>query len=450
MTISSAFKYNSHAMYRTGGVYETTHQFSLVNQIIQINKNNNFEVRFPNIWQSYKLPLVKEPEIYDNWISNQMQFWQNQLNFAVWCATSGCGVSKLDHLRHKNPMIRSMFRFHTYYQIRRILNELQCPLPSEDSFNVLNNRINKGAFERICSEFGVSSQSDFRQKLDGSQGLGSVRYYSLHGLRSKPTKILERKSDYDSSQHWTVFIPASGKFGAHDQHRYKIEYIEQYFSKDDIGSQYDAIGSFVLDKSDGFTQPGIARINDSIRTYVWAILGAQAQARSSILAGGKAFDAQKQFLSNVEDAINSEIDIPSSIERYQSTLQYARSKVDFVFGLGLYMMPSDMDLFIGTINGFNNLIVIADDDIKNLGQNNINDETTIAQESFESPLDDFDFDQTVDEIDTPSETLSQTLTETETLFEDKKDNQLTHDETKLIITISGIIGGSFLIWYLRS
>ena len=50
------------------------------------------------------------------------------------------------------------------------------------------------------------------------------------------------------------------------------------------GTEYAAVGSFVLDVSDGFTQAGISRINDSIRTFVWAILGAQSQARTSILA----------------------------------------------------------------------------------------------------------------------------------------------------------------------
>ena len=34
---------------------------------------------------------------------------------------------------------------------------------------------------------------------------------------------------------------------------------------------------FIPDKSEGFTQAGVERLNDSIRTYVWAILGAQAQ-----------------------------------------------------------------------------------------------------------------------------------------------------------------------------
>ena len=31
--------------------------------------------------------------------------------------------------------------------------------------------------------------------------------------------------------------------------------------------------TFVLEKSEDFTQAGVVRLNDSIRTYVWAILG---------------------------------------------------------------------------------------------------------------------------------------------------------------------------------
>ena len=186
---------------------------------------------------------------------------------------------------------------------------------------------------------------------------------------------------------------SSNKFGSGPSHVYKIEYIEQTFSNCSHLQKVvflDAIGSFVLDKSSGFTQAGVSRINDSIRTYVWAILGAQSQARSSILGTGKAFDAQKQFLANVEDVINSEVDLPSSIERYQSTLQYARSKVDFVVGLGLYMIPSDIDLYIGTINGYNNLITIATDDLQ-LGHNDtINEEQQIQQNQFDSPPDDFE------------------------------------------------------------
>ena len=149
--MNKIFKFNEDAEYRVGGVYEPTHQFSLVHQMITIKRGKNFDVRFPNIWQSYKLSLVKEAEIYKTWMNNQMQFWQNQLNFAICCATPGCGVSKLDHLKHKDPMIRSVFRCHTYYQIRRILNEMKCPLPTDVSWNALNNGIDMNAFEtNLC------------------------------------------------------------------------------------------------------------------------------------------------------------------------------------------------------------------------------------------------------------------------------------------------------------
>ena len=492
--MNQSFKFNEDAKYRVGGVYEPTHQFSLVHQTITIKPKRSFDVRLPNIWLSYKLPLVKEAEMYDNWIANQMQFWQNQLNFAIWCATTGCGVSKLDHLRNKDPMIRSVFRFHTYYQIRRILSEMECPLPTHRSWNPLNNGIDINAFEQLCAEFKISS-ADFRQKLDPSKGMGAIRYYTVHTtyshhhMRMKKEKVLETGGDYDSSRSdFTVEIPSSGKFGSGPSHVYKIEYIEQNFKNND---PMTSVGSFVLDKSSGFTQAGVARINDSIRTYVWSIVGAQSQARSSILGTGKAFDAQKQFLANVEDVINSEVDLPSSIERYQSTLQYARSKVDFVVGLGLYMIPSDMDLYIGTINGYNNLITIASDDLQ-LGHNDtINEEQQIQQNQFDSPPDDFELvpdDPPLQPINEPmqqedlnnkeelqEESMQQEAMNKEVQLQEdeamnkevqlqedeamnkevqqkavnKTNEKFTHEENKLLLTLFGITLGSVIMWTLR-
>ncbi|MEW8560691.1 MAG: hypothetical protein AB2541_01260 [Candidatus Thiodiazotropha sp.] len=66
-----------------------------------------------------------------------------------------------------------------------------------------------------------------------------------------------------------------------------------FHPKDDMHHNRDNSGAwmtFILDKSEGFTQAGVERLNDSIRTYVWAILGSQAQARSNILNAGTGFD----------------------------------------------------------------------------------------------------------------------------------------------------------------
>ena len=138
-----------------------------------------------------------------------------------------------------------------------------------------------------------------------------------------------------------------------------------FHPKDAMRHNVDISGAwatFVLDKSEGFTQAGVERLNDSIRAYEWAIIGAQAQTRSNTLKTGTGFDAQKQFLANIEDAIASPVDIPSSIARYHKTLQYASTPLDFVFGIGLYLSPSDMTLHPGNVQGYNNEIQIAGSD----------------------------------------------------------------------------------------
>ena len=84
-----------------------------------------------------------------------MRLWQTQLNFAVFCASSACGVSSahLNYTRH--PMIRAVYRFHIYYHVRRVLERLQVPLPQEISFNAADNPYMSSEFLKICENYGV-------------------------------------------------------------------------------------------------------------------------------------------------------------------------------------------------------------------------------------------------------------------------------------------------------
>ena len=100
----------------------------------------------------------------------------------------------------------------------------------------------------------------------------------------------------------------------------------------------------MLDQTKAFTHAGIDRLNDSIRTYVWAILGSQSEQRTPILGSGAAFTAQKQLLANAEAAIEQAGD--TSVVKYQDVLQYALGMLDFVLGEQLYMHPSDMYLVV--------------------------------------------------------------------------------------------------------
>ena len=289
------------------------------------------------------LPYVETDAIVRALNYTPMRFWQNQLNFAVWCATTGYGVSYEGHLSGDFPgFAKSMFMFHVYYQIRRIIFELKAPLPTAQSMNAFDNSFDEKSYEKICAEFNVNKNTDWRQKLDENGGLGIIFNY-ITGTRYQPLKGFS----YDAHQV---------SFTEYNKGKLHIDYISQQHG--------NAWSTFILDKSNGFTRPGIERINASIHIYCWAILDSQSQVKLGIHGVGSAFDALKQFLANTEDAIQCPVDLLRQITRYQNALKYARTKVDYVFGFGLYMAPSNMELLIGTIQGYNNKIILSTHDQK--------------------------------------------------------------------------------------
>lgn len=329
--IPKEFKYNPNASYNPNSKY-TKKNIELVKQTIYVNKDDHFPVTFPDLFQNYQNPTLHTNEPWNTWLHSSFDWWQCQLNFAVWCATAGCGVSYQDHLQNTSGLTKIVYTFHVYYCIARILKELKTPLPTDASFCYYKNPYDKATYQKLCDEFNVSPNTDWRQKLQSSSkcsGLGEfTQYFKPSGKYRQ-----EHRSD-------------GPFFNTNDRIEHTVDISEAWTM-------------FILDKSEGFTKTGIERINESIRMFVWALLGAQSQTRVEILKIGTGFDAQKQFLANVQDAINSPIDLPTQISKYQNVLKYARSKVDYTNGLGLYMSPSDMILQIGTIAGYNNKIVIA-------------------------------------------------------------------------------------------
>ena len=74
---------------------------------------------------------------------------------------------------------------------------------------------------------------------------------------------------------------------------------------------------------------------------------------------GLSWERRPRHARTFSFSIASPVNIPSSIARYQKTLQYASTSLDFVFGLGLYLAPSDMTLHPGNVQCYNKEIVIA-------------------------------------------------------------------------------------------
>ena len=130
---------------------------------------------------------------------------------------------------------------------------------------------------------------------------------------------------------------------------------------DDLGP--DSMTRWIIETSVGFTDIGLLRISESVRAYAFLILSFQASARSSSVGNtASALTAKSTFLNNFENIVNRRVNIQEDIKRYQDTLSYASSKVDYSIGESIYMLPSNMKLKIrlGTV-GYNNKIQVSNE-----------------------------------------------------------------------------------------
>ena len=184
----------------------------------------------------------------------------------------------------------------------------------------------------------------------------------------------------------------------------------------------------------GFTDVGLFRISESVRAYAYLILSSEPSARSGIVDNtASALTAQSTFLNNFEDIVNHRVNIQEDIKRYQETLSYASSKVDYCIGESIYMLPSNMKLKIktGTV-GYNNKILVSNEKFI-LGKN----------EKVEAP---------VMKSHKGSNIVTQTAVthkDSETAVTHKdlvKKPTITHEEEKIALILS--LTGIFAIWYL--
>ena len=219
--------------------------------------------------------------------------------------------------------------------MRRILKRLQVPLPYETSFNAADNPYTESEFLKICENYRVPND---------------------------PMKY------WDEKLYWT--------------YQRSVGWPNNY-----IGP--DSMTRWIIEKSVGFTDVGLLRISESVRAYAYLILSSQASARSSIIGNSaSSLTAQSAFLNNFENVVNRKVDIQEDVKRYQETLSYALSKVDYSVGENHFMLPTNMELRIrsGTV-GYNNKILVSDAKF-NMGKNDeVNSLKTPAIEtnSLETP-----------------------------------------------------------------
>ena len=132
---------------------------ALVQQEIYVTPSDKFKIKFRDIFSDTVICHRSSAESR-RWLAGpNFEYYPQQLNFAFFCATTGCGVSQRilfeDKMRDgKNdltdselnlpPQVRSFFLFHVYFTVRRILFELggvqnSLPLPGDLAFDQTEN-----------------------------------------------------------------------------------------------------------------------------------------------------------------------------------------------------------------------------------------------------------------------------------------------------------------------
>ena len=328
---------------------------NLVEQEIYVTPSEKFKIKFRDIFTDTVITHRSSHESR-RWLAGpNFEYWPQTLNFAFFCATTGCGVSRRilfeDKMRDgKNdltdselkipPQVRSFFWFHVYFTVRRILFELggpqnSLPLPGDTAFSQTENKYDIPSFERICAEFGISPNADFRFTRGDNHGLGSVfEYFSYSGYTKTPFKYPSKETKFEDE-------------GGRASDGNLVPYIENTEAR----NQYEY---FLCPVSHGLTSAGLSRINQSIESFCYAILGSQVDVRSSISGSqGSAIETQRQFLSMVEDAIRNP-DISKSVQRFQFAIQSAKVRLDLAISPGLWLLPSKMVVNTESVVGYNN------------------------------------------------------------------------------------------------
>ena len=190
---------------------------------------------------------------------------------------------------------------------------------------------------------------------------------------------------------------------------------------------------WILEKSVGFTDVGLLKISESVRAYAYLILSSQASARSSVVGNSaSALTAQSAFLNNFENVVNRRVNIQEDIKRYQDTLSYASSKVDYSVGENLFMLPSDMKLKIktGTVR-CNNKILISDCNVS-LGKNNeVN--ASLAKSEEET-------------MTKQMTTIHKVVTKAPQPPAPAEKAIITHEDEKIAFIL--LLAGGFMVWYM--
>ena len=233
-----------------------------------------------------------------------LRYWPTFLNFAIYHSTSSLGISK-EQLHHQDPYIKAIFVFHFYYHLFRIIEIMEVKMPGDEGFNYYDNYYSKKGYHQVVSKYGGGS---------------------------KPLV------------HFQLSLPN----GTH--------------APVDLDTGITSKWQFIADKSGGINRLGLLALDETVCNYFYLVLSSQVNAR----VGFPDLEPIRVFAENFNFIIKQRINTSDTVSRYQKLLSNAITPPDFVVWKGVYMVPSNAGLSIKKQVGFNDMLVKAGEEEKNI------------------------------------------------------------------------------------
>ena len=248
---------------------------------------------------------------------------------AAYVSTYVCGIStKHMEFNDQTPgVITSMVRYHLYYQISRFLRDP----------NKLDRYISKVP--------------------------DSVK-------KHKPTNDVWTKAYHQGSEELLTWLSDQK-----DRHKLRNYRYSKNAKGVVTGIAYEKITGqspksvndykmFVATKTDGLTKLGQKLLQQSVESYIYAVLGAQASLRFPIVGeGAKSLQTQDKFRAIVKETI-AQSDVSVTITNMRTAIQNTNVVLNMAISPGMILIPSDLILQKIKIPGYNNVLTLATEKMK--------------------------------------------------------------------------------------
>ena len=265
---------------------------------------------------------------------------------AAYVSTYVCGIStKHMEFNDQTPgIVTSMVRYHLYYQMNRFLTypSKLSRLPNSVKRHKPTNDVWTKAYHQGSEELltWLSEQKD-RDKLR------NYRY-------SKNSKGFVTGITYEK------ITGQSPK----DVNDYKM---------------------FIATTTDGLTKIGQKLLQQSVESYVYAVLGAQASLRFPIVGeGAKSLQTQDKFRTIVKETI-VQSDVTITISNMRAAIASTNVVLNMAISPGMILVPSNLIIQKEKIPGYNNVLTLATDKMKFGKNTGVNYKAPSTQETPDTP-----------------------------------------------------------------